>query len=111
MKLRIIIPLTILLIFSYLIFVFPFEVIASWLGRTTSYQETILSTVFVYLICLYAVILAIIGLSESLMTLSLIDEKTKTHGKSNRESIAQGLANVVCGFFSSMGGCAMIGKA
>ena len=53
MKLRIIIPLTILLIFSYLIFVFPFEVIASWLGRTTSYQETILSTVFVYLICLY----------------------------------------------------------
>ena len=53
MKLRIIIPLTILLIFSYLIFVFPFETIASWLGRTTSYQETILSTVFVYLICLY----------------------------------------------------------
>ena len=53
MKLRIIIPLTILLIFSYLIFVFPFETIALWLGRTTSYQETILSTVFVYLICLY----------------------------------------------------------
>ena len=53
MKLRIIIPLTILLIFSYLIFVFPFEVIASWLGRTTSYQETIFSTAFVYLICLY----------------------------------------------------------
>ena len=53
MKLRIIIPLTILLIFSYLIFVFPFETIASWLGRTTSYQETILSTAFVYFICLY----------------------------------------------------------
>ena len=44
MKLRIIIPLTILLLFSYLIFVFPFETIALWLGRTTSYQETILST-------------------------------------------------------------------
>ena len=53
MKLRIIIPLTILLLFSYLIFVFPFETIALWLGRTTSYQETILSTVFVYLVCLY----------------------------------------------------------
>ena len=53
MKLRIIIPLTILLLFSYLIFVFPFETIALWLGRTTSYQETILSTALVYLVCLY----------------------------------------------------------
>ena len=53
MKLQIIIPLTILLLFSYLIFVFPFETIASWLGRNTSYIETILSTAFVYLVCLY----------------------------------------------------------
>ena len=53
MRLRIIIPLTILLLFSYLIFVFPFETIALWLGRTTSYQETILSTALVYLVCLY----------------------------------------------------------
>ena len=53
MKLRIIIPLIILLLFSYLIFIFPFETILSWLGRTTSYQETILSTAFVYLVCLY----------------------------------------------------------
>ena len=53
MKLRIIIPLTILLLFSYLIFVFPFETIALWLGHATSYQETILSTAFVYLVCLY----------------------------------------------------------
>ena len=53
MKLRIIIPLTILLLFSYLIFVFPFETIASWLGRTTTYQETILSIAFVYFVCLY----------------------------------------------------------
>ena len=53
MKLRIIIPLTVLLLFSYIIFVFPFETIALWLGRTTSYQETILSTAFVYLVCLY----------------------------------------------------------
>ena len=53
MKLRIIIPLIILLLFSYLIFIFPFETILSWLGRTTSYQETILSTALVYLVCLY----------------------------------------------------------
>ena len=53
MKLRIIIPLTILLLFSYLIFIFPFETISSWLGHTTSIQETILSTAFVYLVCLY----------------------------------------------------------
>ena len=59
----------------------------------------------------YAFILAIIGLSESLMTLSLIDERTQTHGKGNRECIAQGIANIVCGFFQSMGGCAMIGQS
>lgn len=58
-----------------------------------------------------ALALAIIGLTESLMTLSLIDEKTNTRGKWNKESIAQGLANFVCGFFQSMGGCAMIGQS
>ena len=55
--------------------------------------------------------LAIIGLTESLMTLSLIDEKTNTRGKGNKESIAQWIANFVCGFFSSMWGCAMIGQS
>lgn len=59
----------------------------------------------------YAIILAIIGLSESLMTLSLIDERTQTHGRSNKECIAQGVGNVVSGFFKSMGGCAMIGQS
>ena len=53
MRLQVIIPLIILLIFSYLIFIFPFEVISSWLGQSSSLQETILSTVFVYLVCLY----------------------------------------------------------
>ena len=53
MRLQVIIPLIILLIFSYLIFIFPFEVISSWLGRSTSLQETIISTTFVYLVCLY----------------------------------------------------------
>lgn len=59
----------------------------------------------------YALVLAIIGLSESLMTLSLIDERTNTRGHGNRECIAQGIANVVSGGFGTMGGCAMIGQS
>ena len=59
----------------------------------------------------YALILAAIGLIESLMTLNLIDELTETRGNSNRECIAQGSANIVTGFFGGMGGCAMIGQS
>ena len=59
----------------------------------------------------YAVILAAIGLIESLMTLNLIDELTETRGNSNKECIAQGSANVVTGLFGGMGGCAMIGQS
>ncbi len=59
----------------------------------------------------YAIVLAFIGLVESLMTLSLIDEITDTRGKSNRECFAQGTANVVTGFFGGMGGCAMVGQS
>ncbi len=59
----------------------------------------------------YAVILAAIGLIESLMTLNLVDELTQTRGNSNRECIAQGSANIVTGFFGGMGGCAMIGQS
>jgi len=59
----------------------------------------------------YALILAAIGLIESLMTLNLIDELTETRGDSNRECIAQGSANVVTGLFGGMGGCAMIGQS
>lgn len=59
----------------------------------------------------YSLILAAIGLIESLLTLQLIDELTETRGKGNRECIGQGLANTVTGFFSGMGGCAMIGQS
>lgn len=59
----------------------------------------------------YALILAAIGLIESLMTLTLIDEITETRGSSNRECIAQGGANLLNGFFGGMGGCAMIGQS
>jgi SulP family sulfate permease len=59
----------------------------------------------------YAVILAAIGLIESLMTLNLVDELTETRGNANKECIAQGGANIVTGFFGGMGGCAMIGQS
>ncbi len=59
----------------------------------------------------YAVILAGVGLIESLMTMSLIDEITETRGRGNRECVGQGVANVACGFFGGMGGCAMIGQS
>ncbi|MCB5185710.1 SulP family inorganic anion transporter [Methylobacillus gramineus] len=59
----------------------------------------------------YALILAVIGLTETLLTLNLIDEMTDTRGEPNRESLAQGSANVVTGLFGGMGGCAMIGQS
>lgn len=59
----------------------------------------------------YALILAGIGLIESLMTLQLIDELTETKGSGNRECIAQGGANILNGLFGGMGGCAMIGQS
>lgn len=59
----------------------------------------------------YAFILAAIGLIESLLTLSLIDEVTNTRGRGNRECFGQGIANSVTGLFGGMGGCAMIGQS
>lgn len=59
----------------------------------------------------YALILAAVGLIETLLTLNLIDDMTDTRGKPNRESMAQGAANVVTGLFGGMGGCAMIGQS
>ena len=55
--------------------------------------------------------LAAIGLIESLLTLTLIDEMTETRGRTSQECVGQGLANTTCGFFSAMGGCAMIGQS
>ncbi len=58
-----------------------------------------------------AFILAAVGLIESLMTLSLVDELTETRGSGNRECVAQGSANILNGLFGGMGGCAMIGQS
>ena len=59
----------------------------------------------------YAVILAAIGLIESLLTLNLVGDLTKQRGGASQECIAQGVANTATGFFGGMGGCAMIGQS
>ena len=59
----------------------------------------------------YALIMALVGLIESLLTLTVIDEMTETRGRGNKECLAQGGANVLTGFFGGMGGCAMIGQS
>ena len=59
----------------------------------------------------YAAIMAGVGLIESLLTLNIIDELTETRGRGNKECVAQGTANILSGFFSGMGGCAMIGQS
>lgn len=58
-----------------------------------------------------SITIAIVGLIESLLTLQLIDEITDSRGKSNRECLAQGAANMASGFFGGMGGCATIGQS
>ncbi len=59
----------------------------------------------------YALILAAIGLIESLLTLNLVGEMTGKRGGASQECLAQGAANTVTGFFGGMGGCAMIGQS
>ncbi|MGW6312291.1 SulP family inorganic anion transporter [Streptomyces sp. NPDC055099] len=58
----------------------------------------------------YAFAMALVGLMESLMTAKLVDDITDSHSSKTRESIGQGIANIVTGFFGGMGGCAMIGQ-
>jgi len=58
----------------------------------------------------YAMIMAGVGLIESLLTLSMVDEITNSKGNANKESVAQGIANITNGFFGGMGGCAMVAQ-
>jgi len=58
----------------------------------------------------YALVMAGVGLIESLLTLNMVDEITNTKGRSNREAVAQGIANITNGFFGGMGGCAMVAQ-
>lgn len=78
---------------------------------TLAFPHVPLTWETLYFITPYAFILSAIGLIESLMTLNLIDELTRSHGHGNRECVAQGLANFTNGLFGGMGGCAMIGQS
>nr|WKN37084.1 SulP family inorganic anion transporter [Tunicatimonas sp. TK19036] len=64
-----------------------------------------------FIIFPYAAIVAGVGLIESLLTLNIIDEITETRGRGNKEAAAQGVANILSGVFSGMGGCAMLGQS
>ncbi len=59
----------------------------------------------------YSIIIALVGLIESLLTLSVLDEMSGTRGNGNKECIAQGVGNMTCGSFGAMAGCAMIGQS
>ena len=87
--------------------------VASIAGGLPSFHIPVVPFTFETLVIIlpYAIILAAIGLIESLLTLRLIDEITETRGRGNRECIGQGVANTVTGFFGGMGGCAMIGQS
>ena len=76
-----------------------------------SFQLPLISWDAIKTVLPYSVLAAAVGLIESLMTLTLVDELTETRGQGNKESIGQGLANIINGFFGGMGGCAMIGQS
>ena len=76
-----------------------------------SFQLPLFSIDAIKIVLPFAILAALVGLIESLMTLTLVDELTETRGKGNKESLGQGLANVINGFFGGMGGCAMIGQS
>ena len=78
---------------------------------TFSVPTTLLSLDSIILVLPYSVIVALVGVIESLLTLSVLDEISGTRGSANQECIAQGTGNIACGFFGAMPGCAMIGQS
>ncbi len=86
--------------------------IAHVAGRLPSFKmpEVLLTPDTLKIIFPYAVLMAVVGLLETLLTLNLTDEITETRGRPNRECVALGFSNVISGFFGGMGGCAMIGQ-
>jgi len=82
-------------------------------GQLPSFNvpDTILSLDAIVVVLPYAVIVALVGLIESLLTLSVLDEMSGRRGSGNKECIAQGTGNIACGLFGGMPGCAMIGQS
>ena len=72
---------------------------------------TVLSPEAIMTVLPYSIIVALVGLIESLLTLSVLDEMSGTRGSANKECIAQGSGNLACGLFGGMPGCAMIGQS
>jgi SulP family sulfate permease len=72
---------------------------------------TLLSLDAIMMVLPFSVIVALVGLIESLLTLSVLDEMSGTRGSGNKECIALGTGNLTCGFFGGMPGCAMIGQS
>ena len=78
---------------------------------TFAVPDTLFSMDAFLLILPYAILVALVGLIESLLTLSVLDEMSGTRGSGNKECIAQGIGNTTCGFFGGMAGCVMIGQS
>lgn len=78
---------------------------------TFTVPQNIFSLEAILLVLPYAVIIALVGLIESLLTLAVLDEMSGKRGSGNKECIAQGTGNIACGFFGGMAGCAMIGQS
>ncbi len=87
--------------------------LSQFAGQLPSFviPQNILSLDAILMVLPYAVIVALVGLIESLLTLSVLDEMSGTRGSANKECIAQGTGNITCGFFGGMAGCAMIGQS
>ena len=73
--------------------------------------DTLFSLDAIIFVLPYAIIMALVGLIESLLTLAVLDEMSGTRGSGNQECIALGTGNIACGFFGGMAGCAMIGQS
>ncbi len=89
----------------------PYFMTESWKGLQEAGLAPELSLKTLWIIFPFSLVLCGVGLIESLMTLTLIDEITQTRGRGNRECVGQGAANILCGLFGGMGGCAMIGQS
>ncbi len=78
---------------------------------TLHIPDTIINLDVILTVLPYALLVALVGLIESLLTLSVLDEMSETRGSGNKECIALGSGNVTCGLFGAMPGCAMIGQS
>ncbi len=111
-------PLVGILVTTGLVLVFKFDVrnvgdMASIAGGLPKFSVPAVPLTWDNMVIIFphALIMAAIGLIESLLTLNLVSEITETHGKTGQECMAQGGANLITGFFGGMGGCAMIGQS